>query len=271
MTFLKRTTLLIFLLLAGLIVFISLYEPVIEAPFREYFHHTPEGRVRIITTGDLSKPPIIFVHGSPGSWSNFEKLMSEMALDFYCVSYDRLGFGKSEKQGDFHALSVHVKTLKHVIDFVSKQKDEKKPVFIAGHSYGAPVAIQFGLEQSEKCQGLLLLGAAIDPSQEDLQWYNHLLTKPIARILVPKFIENSNDELIPLEHELKKQDLRALKIPCLVMHGQKDRLVPVQNAHYASEMIPEVKVRILADQGHFIPWSIPSEVAEEFKAFFLKP
>ena len=50
--------------------------------------------VRAMVFGDTVKPKLVFVHGSPGDWSNWEMIISDpMVRAQYClVAVDRAGY-----------------------------------------------------------------------------------------------------------------------------------------------------------------------------------
>jgi pimeloyl-ACP methyl ester carboxylesterase len=54
-------------------------------------------------------------------------------------------------------------------------------------------------------------------------------------------------------------DVRAVRVPCYLWHGEKDRTVPVEMTHRLAALIPECRATFLADEGHF---SLPLRHAE---------
>ena len=54
-------------------------------------------------------------------------------------------------------------------------------------------------------------------------------------------------------------DVRAVRIPCYLWHGEKDRTVPVEMTHRLAALIPDCRAMFLADEGHF---SLPLRHAE---------
>jgi len=93
-------------------------------------------RIAYTTAGSSSNPPIIFVHGlmsHRGVWSStIEKLKDR----FFCVAYDQLGFGDSDKpkDGDYSIQKQAERVLK-VADHFGIDK-----FIVAGHSMGGQIA-----------------------------------------------------------------------------------------------------------------------------------
>ncbi|HEY8533127.1 MAG TPA: alpha/beta hydrolase [Micromonospora sp.] len=57
---------------------------------------TSHGRVHVRMDGDPSAPPLLFVHGSPGSAESFAPLIEELAKDHLVIAPDTLGNGYSD-------------------------------------------------------------------------------------------------------------------------------------------------------------------------------
>jgi 3-oxoadipate enol-lactonase len=61
--------------------------------------------------------------------------------------------------------------------------------------------------------------------------------------------------------------LNRIEAPTLVVHGRRDRVVPVANAEILAERIPGAELRILDDAGHLYSTERP-EVDEDIARFF---
>src|ERR1019366_4090078 len=46
----------------------------------------------------------------------------------------------------------------------------------------------------------------------------------------------------------------AEAVPTLIVWGDHDRIIPVAHAYRAAEAIPNARLEILKDAGHFLPW-----------------
>jgi 3-oxoadipate enol-lactonase len=47
--------------------------------------------------------------------------------------------------------------------------------------------------------------------------------------------------------------LERIRTPTLVVHGARDRIIPVANAHMTAERVPGAQLKILEDAGHLYP------------------
>ena len=60
--------------------------------------------------------------------------------------------------------------------------------------------------------------------------------------------------------------LPRIDVPTLVVHGRRDRMIPVDNAHLIAERVPRAQTLILEDSGHLYPTEEP-EVDPMIAAF----
>jgi pimeloyl-ACP methyl ester carboxylesterase len=61
--------------------------------------------------------------------------------------------------------------------------------------------------------------------------------------------------------------LERIGAPTLVVHGARDRMIPVANARMTAERVPGARLRILEDAGHLYPTEEPA-VDEAVGEFF---
>lgn len=61
--------------------------------------------------------------------------------------------------------------------------------------------------------------------------------------------------------------LPDLSVPTLLIHGERDPLVPVEWAIRAGTLIPDAEVRAIPDCGHWPPREIPDTTNEHLRAF----
>ena len=54
-------------------------------------------KIHYVEVGEAQKPLILFIHGSPGSWSDFMGLLSspELNQQYHMIAIDRFGQGKT--------------------------------------------------------------------------------------------------------------------------------------------------------------------------------
>ncbi|MEP1033586.1 alpha/beta hydrolase [Ekhidna sp.] len=204
---------------------------------------------------------LVFIHGSPGSWSAFIDFFKADSLlnRFDMISIDRPGFGKS----DFGIAEPSMEVQAYQINEVLKLFPKKQMVLI-GHSLGGPVAARMTMDFPEEYLGMILVAPSIDPEMEEDEWYRKVIDTKLGAFFTPKEFEVSNDEILPLQKELEEMMpmWTHIKIPTIVIQGTEDSLVPKENAAFAKQMLPDslLDVYLLEGVNHFIPWTHPEEI-----------
>ena len=205
-------------------------------------------------TGSDTLPTLFFVHGSPGGWIKFMRYMYDKDLleKYRMVAVDRPGFGYSE--------FGHVKNLQQQSDIIRvllKKIQNGKPVYAAGRSYGGPMIIKLAIDNPGMFAGLVLIAAALDPAAEKPEKWRPVVYRSPLKYLLPGAWRTSNQELWYLKNELKDLVIKLPDITCpvYILHGDKDRLVPVSNAAFAKKMLVNarsVSVTIIPGANHFV-------------------
>ena len=207
------------------------------------------------TKSPSSNTLVIFIHGSPGGWEAYGDYLKDQELRTKArlISVDRLGFGQSETGIPEKSLKEHAKVIAKVI-----KTSKAEQTIVVGHSYGGPVAARLTMDYPELVQGLILIAPSISPEQEKRRWYNELASWKIIRWALPDNLDTSNREILPLRGELKAMLplWKNIKAPVTVIQGEKDRLVPKENADFAQNVLTntEPKVIRVKKQGHFVIW-----------------
>ena len=229
--------------------------------------------IHFAKTGNDTFPTLFFIHGSPGSWDAFSVYMKDKDLlaKFRMVSVDRPGYGYSQF-GDSKNLVENSLLLSPLLTYIKNDK----PIYIIGHSLGGPLALQMAAENKNVFSGLVLLAASVDPAEEPKEKWRGFLYKTNLDMLLPGAIKPSNQELYFFKEDVKALPAQFAKVNCnvFIVHGDKDKFVPVGNAYYAEKMFvnaKSVQVKILKDAPHFIPWEpwykYVKEVLLELKPF----
>lgn len=212
--------------------------------------------------GKETGPLILFVHGSPGSWSAFRDFMSDPVLldRAKIISVDRPGFGYS----DFGHPEVSLARQAQMIAPILENHQQNRPIILVGHSLGGAVIAKIAMDYPDQIDGLIMVAASLDPDLEPDEWYRHGLRLPIINLFVPRSFMVSNEEILPLKAELTRMldDWDKITVPVTVIHGKKDQWVPVGNAAFAEGKLVNAPTRLIIDPkvGHFIPWDRPDLV-----------
>jgi pimeloyl-ACP methyl ester carboxylesterase len=225
-------------------------------------------RVAFAVTGSPDGPAVVFVHGTPGRWTDFLALMRFPALAerVRLVGVDRPGWGGSAESGLVTSLERQAAAVAAVL----RAHPQNRPAILVGHSLGGAVIARVAMDSPELVDALVIVGGSIDPEQEETTWYQAVALAPVVRWALPEPLVRSAAELVPFRGELERMRPRwdALRLPVTVVHGDEDGLVPPANAGFAERVMTRARLTVnrVPRQGHLIPWQRPELIAEAILA-----
>jgi len=234
--------------------------------------------------------PILLLHGWGGSIQsllNLGKLLSERDLKVYLL--DLPGFGKSGKP----VKSFNLDDYAEVVEDFLKQLGINE-LFVFGHSFGGAVAIKLAVRGNIKVRKLVLCNAS---GIRKLKTISHPLSvivklgKVIKRIPILKEIYLffrkvfyyhilGNRDYIDYEEiagtykKIVAEDLTPLlhkvKVPTLLIWGEKDKDTPLAYADIFHKGIKSSELKVYKNEGHGLPKSKPELIYKDIKRFLRK-
>ena len=222
-------------------------------------------KIHYAKTGSDTFPTLLFVHGTPGSWDAFANYMAndELLQKYRMISIDRPGFGYS----NFGA-AENLERQSQLMSPVLEKMVNGKPIYLVGHSLGAPMIIKLLADNPPGMfSGLVLISGSVDPAEEKPEKWRPWLFKTPLNFFVPGAFRPSNEELWYLKKDLVKLEDAYSKVGCpvYIIHGGKDTWVPPGNVEYAKKHLvnsPEIHELIIPDGNHFIPWTKFKEIKD---------
>jgi pimeloyl-ACP methyl ester carboxylesterase len=212
--------------------------------------------------GNDSLPVVLFIHGSPGSWTAFKDFFKDSLLlsKAKLISVDRPGFGSSNYGQAEPSLALQAACIKPLLQQYSKGKQ----VVLVGHSLGGPLIARIAMDYPELVSHLIFVAPSVDPALEPKEWYRKPLNA--MRWMLPGSISASNREIIALKSELELMLPRwsSIRQSATVIQGEADHLVPPANAAFLKKNMVNSNVNLvmLKDMNHFIPWSKPEAIQQ---------
>jgi pimeloyl-ACP methyl ester carboxylesterase len=237
--------------------------------------------------GDTRRSHVLFIHGLGASSMRWGDIPEALSKYFHTITVDLIGFGASEKPQN---ADYTIKGLsKFIVDFLTERirimDKEQKKISIVGHSLGGYIAAQVAIENKEMIEKLVLIdpsGLLEAPSQL-LKAYRAAATdlNPVARHeRIKRVMEDlyaSPSRLLPILVDLfgytiekpgakhafevafdnsttTQIDPKGFKqiedIPCLVIWGEKDNLIPIEYYYKFQQQLPKAHCATIADAGH---------------------
>lgn len=117
---------------------------------------------RLWTAREESGPPVVLCHGGPGLW-DYMRPVAEMLDDVATVyRYDQRACGRSSGEPPFDVAGAVAD-----LDALREHWGHEQWV-VAGHSWGATLALAYALRHPEHTRGLIYMsGTGVDPAWHD--------------------------------------------------------------------------------------------------------
>ena len=120
---------------------------------RQRLHLSGGGELSFITAGDVSKPAVLLLHGTPNSARMFLEVAPALAQAAYVIAPDLPGHGESDvlPAVSFHGIGQAISEL---LDRLAVG-----PRFIYLHDWGAPVGLHIAMQAPERVLGIIVQNA----------------------------------------------------------------------------------------------------------------
>lgn len=265
--------------------FVDTYVADSELIQRHYFG-SGDNRIFYAQAGRANKGLVLWLHGTPGSWSDIGRIMLDDAYtqEYLWVSVARKGWAESsvalkDKQKAWQQHRENFASFDQQVEYLLplvaelKRKYPGVPLIVAGHSWGASLAPMLALA-AESFDGMVLMAGGFSPELMHVRWYHHLARTWLGRAAIGDQMERATEEMFALPVGLRQLDTKLMqsealrKLPIYLVQGGKDSLVPVKNAyHWQNSLSNESKLQGLEvfvddDYGHLWHMSRPEVIAE---------
>jgi pimeloyl-ACP methyl ester carboxylesterase len=242
--------------------------------------------------GDGQKT-LLFLHGWRSNKEIWNTVIQKLGnKEIGKLAMDLPGFGGSEQPlpnpplrrgGELRGFAV--KDYANVVaEFIRKL--ELKNVVIVGHSFGGRVGIKLASKRPELISKLVLVdsaGFAMEASKKKLAAMAAKIVKPIFKPQIMQGLRKKIYKKIGAEDylatpELQKtfvnitnedlsEDMKKIQVPTLMIYGQHDKNTPVTYGELMKFLIPNSKLTIIPNAGHFSFLDQPQEFVEALKSF----
>lgn len=218
-------------------------------------YYTTHGRkLRYIESGSDSLPVLLLLHGSPGSISYYAGRMADTVIRkrFHVIAVDRPGYGYSGFGKPEPSIEKQAAMIRPLLDSLY---ESKRPVIIAGGSYGASIACRIAMDYPWLVDGLVLSGPSLAPGKEKYFWFTHIIEHKSIRWFIPRLFRSANTEKVHHKEELKKMLplWEKIKVPVAYLQGEDDNIIDTANAGFAKKMLinaPYLDIRFIKGRQH---------------------
>lgn len=227
---------------------------------------------------------VLFIHGAGGSHALWSFQVTGLGRRYLAMAVDLPGHGLSEGSAS--------DSIERYREFIRQFAECLLgfPFFLAGHSMGGAVALDFALCYPDRLAGLILMGtgARLRVLPAILEAFKSgVMPDNIAGAL---YRPGTPEEVISAaEEEIRNSDpmvyykdfaacnrfdvsarLGEISLPTLVLTGDKDIMTPVKYGKYLAEHIKGAVFEIIEDAGHMLMLEQPSRVNRALSDFLQK-
>lgn len=224
--------------------------------------------------------PLVMICGATVSLDLYFQHIPVFSKEYQVVAYDPRGAGRSDAPNILYTMEMMADDLAGLLDAIGIEQ-----AHIYGASMGGMIAQHFALRYPKRTRSLILACTSCGdphaiPQDEDIKaQLAHIQGTDVRENLKEAIRLSTNNEFFNnnqsfIEEYISKitkypatphgatrqmqaamvhntyEQLTEIKAPTLVIHGEDDLNVPVENAQILASRIPEVELVILKNAGH---------------------
>lgn len=235
--------------------------------------------------------PVVFLHGLGSTANVWEPQVCALANHFTMVRFDLEGAGRSPFAGTL-SIDGWVQDLKALLDMENIAKAR-----LVGHSLGTLILQHFAVAYPARVEKLVFIGVNRAPPEARRQAIRDRAAKVRAEGLdaivdtvvqggVSPHTFTDKPEVVAFVRELLTRqpvegyarcceamasavaaDVRKIRAPVLLVAGRDDGISPVSNSEGLAADLPDAKLRILEQCGHWHPIEQPVALGQAMREF----
>lgn len=224
--------------------------------------------------------PLLILHGwgsNAERWSEVAEILSKNG--FKVIIPDLPGFGKSAQLDAAWNLNSYVNWIDEFIKILNV-----KNIYLAGHSFGGALACKISIKRNQDIKKMFLIAPAFHREKTAQKNVSKNIAKVVKifrflpyyglfRKAIYKYILRKSDYIysqgIMQQTYLKVIDediafqIPFIKVPTVIIWGDKDQSTPVKDAYYLQKEIKNAMLEIIPGAGHDLNRKEPQVLAEK--------
>lgn len=237
-------------------------------------------------------PFLVLLHGWGCDWQIWSPVISQLSEQFRLVIPDLPAFGQSSINDQVWDSYQYATWLELFVASVC----ESAPYSVAGHSFGGKIAALHAAQISQKMtashlqlQKVVIIDASGLPveltfKEKTTQTISKLIPQPLKRsfsgVLKKKLLntigvaadyQDANPEQQAILRKIVREDI-SQQLPLIeqetfVMWGENDQATPVEKGRMFAELVPNSRLMIYQNAGHYPFIDQPQAFLEDLAAF----
>ena len=245
--------------------------------------------------------PVLLLHDKGSSLHAFDKWADTLKLNYRVIRLDLPGFGLTgpHPENDY--------SMKMYRDFLDEFMADLgiKWCYIVGNGLGGRLAWELTLAHPKRVKRIVLIGAEgypitaenmtmMDKKAGGTKIQQRIFRSFTSKQVVKKSIEmnygdpsKATGEQVKRQYDLLRrkgnrtayisranQDdynrtrrIKNIGIPAMIMWGTEDKVAPIQHASFFHRDLPNSKLKLYPDAGHYLQEELSSETAKDLMVF----
>jgi len=226
--------------------------------------------------------PLLILHGWGSCAERWDKITKLIAAgNIKVIIPDLPGFGGSELPSTAWNLNNYCDFIEQ---FVINIPELTKDFYLLGHSFGGALASKFAIKHPQKIKKLFLVAAAcirrktikkrfLARISKIFKIFSFFPSYDIIRRAFYKFVVGKSDYLqtngvmkeafLRVISEDLSQHLSFIKVPTVIVWGDKDSTTLLEDAYFINKKIENSKLVIIPGAGHDLNWRTPEFLSQE--------
>lgn len=221
--------------------------------------------------------PIIFLHGGMGSANSWGDQVEFFSKNYRVITPESRGQARTTDSKA--ALTYHLMA-EDIVRLMDKLKISS--AYIVGWSDGGNIGIDMAIHHPERVKKLVAYGANINPAGLQNHFLEYLRTVSpekmqrdngsdyLALSPTPKYLPVIAEKIRIMwlaEPKFSAAELAKITSPTLIMDGQQEELIRPDHAKEIAVAIPNAKLVMLPNVGHYATFKTPKQWNEAVVSF----
>lgn len=236
-----------------------------------------------------SGPPLLLLHGGTGTSANWREYLPTFAPHFHIVAPDSRAHGRTNNPAGILSYRLLADDIAALIQTLRLDQP-----YVCGYSDGGQIALELGMRYPNLTRGLIIGGAWFKFSEQYLAGIRGFGFEGPGRVntaqieqMAPQMVaawqqEHAGDpeywksllsQIATMWHTPLKytaEDFAHIDVPTLILIGDRDDFIPVEEAVEMYRLIPTAELAVVAGADHGLLFSRPESFTQVVLEFLLR-